>query len=125
MNQSFLFVLIILLSAFCFQTIHAEETAFVMPKNPIVVFETTQGNFEVALFPEVAPKACENFLRLAEKGYYNGLVFHRVIKNFMIQGGDPTGTGAGGESIWGTAFEDEFSPSLKFDRPGLLAMANR
>ena len=60
-----------------------------------------------------------------EKGYYDGIIFHRVIKNFMIQGGDPTGTGMGGESIWGKPFEDEFSPKLLFSRGGLLAMANR
>ncbi len=92
--------------------------------NKIVVLETSLGIIEVKLMPDVAPKACENFTRLIEKGYYNGLIFHRVIKNFMIQGGDPTGTGAGGESIWGVPFEDEVSPDVKFDTPGLLAMAN-
>jgi len=90
----------------------------------IVVLETTQGKIEIRLFPEVAPRACENFIGLVEKGYYNGLVFHRVIKGFMLQGGDPTGIGAGGESIWGREFEDEVSPNVKFDKPGLLAMAN-
>lgn len=94
-------------------------------QRPVVVFETTQGNFEVTLFPEVAPKACENFLRLAESNYYNGTIFHRVIKGFMIQGGDPQGTGTGGQSIWGKSFEDEFGGNLQFNRPGLLAMANR
>ncbi len=79
---------------------------------------------EIKLFPEVAPKACENFTKLVEKGYYNGLIFHRVIKNFMIQGGDPSGTGTGGNSIWAKPFEDEVSPDVKFDKPGLLAMAN-
>lgn len=91
---------------------------------PIVVLETTQGNIELKLFPDVAPKAVENFTKLVQKGYYNGLIFHRVIRNFMIQGGDPTGTGAGGESIWGGAFEDEFKDNVTFDRPGILAMAN-
>jgi peptidylprolyl isomerase len=89
-----------------------------------VVLETNQGNIEIKLKVDVAPKACENFVKLAEKGYYNGLIFHRVIKGFMIQGGDPTGTGMGGESIWGKAFEDEVSPVAKFDGPGILAMAN-
>lgn len=89
-----------------------------------VVFETTQGKIEIKLMPDVAPKACENFTKLVEKGYYNGLIFHRVIKGFMIQGGDPTGTGRGGESIWGKSFEDEVSPVVKFDNPGVLAMAN-
>jgi peptidylprolyl isomerase len=92
--------------------------------NKIVVLETSQGIIEIRLMPEVAPKACENFTKLVEKGYYNGIIFHRVIKNFMIQGGDPTGTGRGGESIWGKPFEDEGRPDVKFDKPGLLAMAN-
>ena len=90
----------------------------------IVVLETTQGPIEIKLMPDVAPKACENFIKLAEKGYYNGLIFHRVIKGFMLQGGDPTGTGAGGSSIWGKPFEDEFNPKVTFDSPGILAMAN-
>ena len=90
----------------------------------IVVLETTQGNIEIKLMPELAPKACENFTKLVEKGYYNGIIFHRVIKGFMIQGGDPTGTGTAGESIWGKPFEDELTPVLKFSRPGILAMAN-
>ena len=89
-----------------------------------VVLETTQGKIEIKLMPDVAPKACENFEKLVSQGYYDGLIFHRVIKGFMIQGGDPTGTGRGGESIWGSAFEDEVTPSVKFDNPGILAMAN-
>lgn len=95
-----------------------------MPKKPIVSIETNQGTLTIALKPDVAPKAVENFLRLAQSDYYNGVVFHRIIKNFMIQGGDPTGTGRGGQSIWGKPFEDEVTTSLKFDKPGLLAMAN-
>ncbi|HOU37006.1 MAG TPA: peptidylprolyl isomerase [Candidatus Omnitrophota bacterium] len=93
-------------------------------ENPIVVLETTQGVMELKLMPDIAPKACENFVKLVEKGYYDGLIFHRVIKQFMIQGGDPTGTGRGGQSIWGKPFEDEVRQDVKFDRPGLLAMAN-
>ena len=89
-----------------------------------VVFETTKGNIEFKLFAEVAPKTVENFLGLVEKGYYDGIIFHRVIKNFMIQGGDPTGTGRGGSSLWGKPFKDEFSPGIVFDRSGILAMAN-
>lgn len=89
-----------------------------------VVLETNQGNIELKLMPNIAPKTCENFTKLAEKGYYNGLIFHRVIKGFMIQGGDPTGTGIGGESIWGKPFADEVTPVVKFDGPGILAMAN-
>ena len=92
--------------------------------NVTVVLETNQGTIEIRLFPEIAPKACENFVSLVKKGYYDGLIFHRVIPNFMIQGGDPTGTGRGGDSIWGTKFEDEFNPQFTFDRKGILAMAN-
>ena len=99
-----------------------EENA--VSSSPVVVLETTQGNVEITLFPKEAPKTVENFTGLVQKGYYDGLIFHRVIKNFMIQGGDPTGTGRGGESLWGGKFEDEFSDSLKFDRKGILAMAN-
>ena len=95
-----------------------------MAQDQVVVMETNQGAIEIKLFPDVAPKAVENFLGLVKKGYYNGLIFHRVIKNFMIQGGDPTGTGSGGESLWGVPFKDEVSQDVKFDRPGLLAMAN-
>ena len=104
--------------------VRAEEGAFVIPEKPVLVIETTQGNIEVTLKPEIAPKACENMIRLAQKGYYNGIIFHRVIKDFMIQGGDPTGTGRGGESIFGTPFEDEVTQEVTFDRHGLLAMAN-
>lgn len=91
---------------------------------PTVVLETNQGNIVIKLFSKIAPKAVENFTSLVEKGYYNGIIFHRVIKDFMIQGGDPTGTGRGGESIWGRPFEDEVSKDVKFDKEGLLAMAN-
>lgn len=90
----------------------------------IVVLETTQGTIEVQLMPEIAPKTSENFATHATNGYYDGVIFHRVIKNFMIQGGDPTGTGRGGESIWGKPFADEVTPKVTFDKPGLLAMAN-
>ncbi|MFA6320907.1 MAG: peptidylprolyl isomerase [Candidatus Omnitrophota bacterium] len=92
--------------------------------NKTVVLETTQGSIEIKLMPDVAPKACENFTKLIEKGYYNGTIFHRVIKDFMIQGGDPTGTGRGGESIWGKPFEDEFKKGVTFNKQGILAMAN-
>jgi peptidylprolyl isomerase len=89
-----------------------------------VILETNKGNIELKLFPEIAPKACENFIGLVEKGYYDGIIFHRVIKNFMIQSGDPTGIGTGGESIWGKPFANEVTDDVLFDRPGLLAMAN-
>ena len=93
-------------------------------KSDIVVIETNMGKIELKLFRKEAPKTVENFVQLAKKGYYNGIIFHRVIDNFMIQGGDPTGTGMGGESIYGKTFQDEFNPKLTFDRAGLLAMAN-
>ena len=92
--------------------------------NPIVVLETTQGNITLELFPKIAPKAVENFITHVKDGYYNGIVFHRIIKGFMIQGGDPTGTGRGGKSIWNKPFEDEFSPNVVFNKKGILAMAN-
>ncbi len=98
-----------------------EESAV---KSTTVVLETNQGDIEIKLFPEVAPKTVENFVGLAKKGYYDGIIFHRVIKQFMIQGGDPTGTGRGGESLWGGKFDDEFSPTVSFSKPGILAMAN-
>jgi len=88
------------------------------------VLETNQGDIEIELMPDVAPKTCENFTGLIKKGYYDGVIFHRVIKDFMLQGGDPTGTGRGGESLWGGKFEDECDPSVKFDSEGILAMAN-
>ena len=93
-------------------------------KAPIVVLETNVGKMELKLYPKKSPLAVENFIGLVQKGYYNGIIFHRVIKNFMIQGGDPTGTGRGGESIWGKEFKNENTPNLIFDKPFLLAMAN-
>jgi len=93
--------------------------------NDIAVLHTSLGIVKIAFFPDAAPKAVENFIGLATKGYYDGITFHRVIDAFMIQGGDPTGTGRGGESMWGAMFADEISPELRFDRKGLLAMANK
>lgn len=89
----------------------------------IAIMHTNYGDITFRFFPEYAPKAVENFLTHAENGYYNGLTFHRVINNFMIQGGDPEGTGAGGNSIWGTDFENEVTPELRHFR-GALSMAN-
>ncbi len=87
------------------------------------VIKTNHGDIKVMLFPEAAPKAVENFITHAKNGYYDGIIFHRVIKDFMIQGGDPMGRGFGGESIWGHPFEDEFSlEALNFK--GALSMAN-
>ena len=93
-------------------------------KAPVVVFETNVGNIELKLYPKVAPLAVENFTTHVKNGYYNGLIFHRIIKGFMIQGGDPRGTGTGGKSIWGKPFKDEFAANVVFDKPYLLAMAN-
>ena len=89
----------------------------------IVIMETSMGDIKIKMFPEYAPKAVENFTTHAKNGYYDGLKFHRVIPNFMIQGGDPNGTGTGGESRWGNCFEDEFTPALHNLR-GALSMAN-
>ena len=91
--------------------------------NPLVTVHTNQGDFTLELFPEVAPKTVENFVTHAKNGYYDGVIFHRVIEDFMIQGGDPTGTGMGGESIYGRTFEDEFSREA-FNLYGTLSMAN-
>ncbi len=87
------------------------------------VIKTNRGDMTFVLLPEAAPKAVENFTTHAKQGYYDGLIFHRVIKDFMIQGGDPTGTGMSGESIWGKPFEDEFSPDAR-NYYGALSMAN-
>ena len=92
-------------------------------KDTIAIIKTNMGEIKIKLFPEFAPKTVENFTTHAKNGYYDGLIFHRVIKDFMIQGGDPTGTGCGGESIWGRSFEDEFTGELHNLR-GALSMAN-
>ncbi|MBO0602162.1 peptidylprolyl isomerase [Sporosarcina sp. E16_3] len=89
----------------------------------LVIMNTTMGPIKIKLFPEQAPKTVENFLTHAENGYYDGIIFHRVIEDFMIQGGDPTGTGMGGTSIYGDTFEDEFTMDL-FNLKGALSMAN-
>ena len=88
------------------------------------IMHTTMGDIHLRLFPEHAPKAVENFTTHAKNGYYNGTIFHRVIRKFMIQGGDPLGDGTGGESIWGKEFEDEVCEELRHDRPYTLSMAN-
>ena len=85
---------------------------------------TNMGDFEIQLFPGKVPKTVENFVGLSEKGYYDGITFHRVIDNFMIQGGDPTGSGSGGTSYFGGSFEDEFHEDLLHNSPGILSMAN-
>ncbi len=89
----------------------------------IAIIHTNMGDISVRLFADLVPKTVENFVTHAKNGYYNGIIFHRVINNFMIQGGDPTGTGRGGESIWGSSFKDEFAVELHNVR-GALSMAN-
>lgn len=89
----------------------------------LATIKTNMGEIKIKLFPAEAPKTVENFTTHAKNGYYDGLIFHRVIKDFMIQGGDPTGTGMGGESIWGHSFEDEFDVKLH-NINGALSMAN-
>ncbi|MCF8411814.1 MAG: peptidylprolyl isomerase [Melioribacteraceae bacterium] len=90
----------------------------------VATIVTNMGTMELELFAQQVPKTVENFVGLANKGYYDGLIFHRIMDNFMIQGGDPTGTGMGGESVWGGKFADEFDRSLRHDGPGILSMAN-
>lgn len=89
----------------------------------VAIMHTTMGDIKIKLFKDETPKTFENFVTHAKNGYYNGIIFHRVIKDFMIQGGDPMGSGIGGESIWGGKFEDEFTPNLHNLR-GALSMAN-
>lgn len=102
---------------------YAQLTSEVFENEIVADMVTNQGTIKIKLFPEYAPKTVENFVTHAKDGYYEGIIFHRVIKDFMIQGGDPTGTGMGGESIYGSSFEDEFSPEL-FNFRGALSMAN-
>ena len=92
-------------------------------EGPIATIKTNHGELRIKLFPEHAPKTVANFIALSKDGYYDGVIFHRIIKDFMIQGGDPTGTGMGGESIYGESFEDEFSEEL-YNIRGALSMAN-
>ncbi len=116
----------LLIAALCaslnfFNPLSASENT---EKPPTVTLETEAGDIVLELMPETAPKTVKNFTGLVEKGYYDGIIFHRVIEGFMIQGGDPTGKGSGGDSLWGGPFEDEVKPEVTFDSPGLLAMAN-
>ncbi|KAL2181093.1 cyclophilin-like domain-containing protein [Thermothelomyces heterothallicus CBS 202.75] len=89
-----------------------------------VALETSMGTIIVELYNQHAPKTCQNFATLASRGYYNNTIFHRIIKDFMVQGGDPTGTGRGGTSIYGDKFEDEIRSDLKHTGAGILSMAN-
>jgi peptidyl-prolyl cis-trans isomerase-like 3 len=90
-----------------------------------VTLHTDLGNIKVELFVDAAPKACKNFLALCASGYYDGCIFHRNIKGFIVQTGDPTNTGKNGKSIWGQPFEDEFNDFLKHNKRGMLSFANK
>mgnify|MGYP005950149353 FL=1 len=117
--KKYLTLLLCSLCALAGFTASAASTASLKDVN--IVISTTKGDIELALYPSKAPVTVANFLNLIDRGYYKGISFHRVIPDFMIQGGDPTGTGMGGP---GYSFEDEFSPDLKHDGPGVLSMAN-
>ncbi|CAD7946867.1 unnamed protein product [Amoebophrya sp. A120] len=93
-------------------------------QRPNVTLYTSMGEISIELYWDHAPKTCRNFYELAKKGYYSGTVFHRIIRDFMVQGGDPTGTGRGGESIYGGKFADEINQQLKHTGAGILSMAN-
>ena len=120
-------LLVALPAAVCAQ----EETEVIIDEETVVsveevraIVETNLGTITLKLYPDLTPKTVENFVGLSEKGYYENVIFHRVIPKFMMQGGDPTGTGMGGRSLWGEPFEDEIVEGLVFDRRGQLAMAN-
>ena len=115
--KKYLTLLLCSLCALAGFTASAASTASLKDVN--IVISTTKGDIELALYPSKAPVTVANFLNLINRGYYKGISFHRVIPDFMIQGGDPTGTGMGGP---GYSFEDEFSPDLKHDGPGVLSI---
>uniref|UniRef100_A0A4W4FE23 Spliceosome-associated protein CWC27 homolog n=1 Tax=Electrophorus electricus TaxID=8005 RepID=A0A4W4FE23_ELEEL len=94
------------------------------PTNGKVLIKTSAGDIDIELWSKEAPKACRNFTQLCMEGYYDGTIFHRVVPDFIVQGGDPTGTGTGGQSIYGRSFKDEFHSRLRFNRRGLVALAN-
>ncbi|HEX9657961.1 MAG TPA: peptidylprolyl isomerase [Bacteroidota bacterium] len=108
----------------CSTTTIKDQKGSMVPQQDIAIMETSMGTIEIGLNSKETPKTVKNFMGLAEKGYYDGVVFHRVIDNFMIQGGDPTGTGRGGESFYGKKFEDEIVASLRHTGAGILSMAN-
>jgi peptidylprolyl isomerase len=120
----FILTLALVANNYAKEDLVAGKESKVVSKDTIVCLETNQGTIEIKLFPSMAPKACENFITLVKKNYYNGITFHRVIKDFMLQTGDPTGTGRGGNSCWNKPFEDEVKIDLTFNKVGLVAMAN-
>jgi peptidyl-prolyl cis-trans isomerase B (cyclophilin B) len=111
----------ILSAAFALAILAAPAQSEESMKDIRIIVKTDKGNIEGVLYPAKAPVTVANFLNLAKRGYYDGLTFHRVIPDFMVQGGDPTGTGSGGP---GYRFEDECTPELKHDKPGIFSMAN-
>ena len=119
----FMIILFVGISSVKIQSQQQDKTAM-KETTTVAVIKTNMGTIEIELFEKQTPRTVGNFVGLANKGYYNGIIFHRVITNFMIQGGDPTGTGTGGQSFYGKKFEDEIVPSLKHDVPGILSMAN-
>jgi peptidyl-prolyl cis-trans isomerase B (cyclophilin B) len=105
------------------QNTYPQLTNEVLENEKLVEMKTNMGSIKIKLFPEQAPKTVENFVKHSQDGYYDGIIFHRVIEGFMIQGGDPSGNGTGGQSIYGATFEDEFSKQL-FNLRGAISMAN-
>ena len=124
-NYVILFVLLGVSMVAFSSSAYAQKGAKKPTGTTVGVIKTTMGTIEIAFYDKEAPKTVENFIGLAKKGFYNGILFHRVIDGFMIQGGDPTGSGSGGTSIWGKEFEDEVTPKLVFEKEGIVAMANR
>lgn len=117
-----IFILCLLLFITMLTSACGQEKQMIKAEPVTAVFITNMGEFEVKLATDYAPETSKNFITLAEKGFYNGLIFHRVIDNFMIQGGDPSGDGTGGP---GYTIKDEFSSKLLHDGPGVISMANR
>lgn len=115
-----LFLLIFTVNSFSI-TLKQEDKILAEDKNPIVKFQTSMGDFKVELFLDKAPITAGNFRDLVKQGFFDGIIFHRVIDGFMIQGGDPTGTGMGGSD---KTIKDEFAPGLKHNKKGILSMAN-
>jgi cyclophilin family peptidyl-prolyl cis-trans isomerase len=106
---------------FCAAAFFPRPALAAEPARPLAIFETSMGDFKIELYNDLAPKTCRSFMDLAERNFYDGVIFHRVIDEFMIQGGDPTGTGRGGP---GYTIADEFAPGLAHDSEGVLSMAN-
>ena len=123
--KNFIFILILATAVIGCQQSNTGGQKSMNDTTYIAVIQTNMGTIKCELFPNVAPKAVENFVGLSDKGYYNKLIFHRVIDKFMIQGGDPNGNGTGGQSIWSGTFDDEFNENYKFDSAGVMAYANR